>query len=41
MQAIHNDKSLLSPFSELNTDNRTKREESGNAFKEQKGGGVF
>ncbi|WP_283446697.1 flagellar hook-basal body complex protein FliE [Helicobacter pylori] len=38
MQAIHNDKSLLSPFSELNTDNRTKREESDNAFKEQKGG---
>ncbi|WRE97107.1 flagellar hook-basal body complex protein FliE [Helicobacter pylori] len=38
MQAIHNDKSLLSPFSELNMDNRTKREESGNAFKEQKGG---
>ncbi|WP_187913535.1 flagellar hook-basal body complex protein FliE [Helicobacter pylori] len=38
MQAIHNDKSLLSPFSEFNTDNRTKREESGNAFKEQKGG---
>ncbi|GAA7529650.1 flagellar hook-basal body complex protein FliE [Helicobacter pylori] len=38
MQAIHNDKSLLSPFSELNADNRTKREESGNAFKEQKGG---
>ncbi|WQS51588.1 flagellar hook-basal body complex protein FliE [Helicobacter pylori] len=38
MQAIHNDKSLLSPFSELNTDNRTQREESSNAFKEQKGG---
>ena len=38
MQAIHNDKSLLSPFSELNTDNRTKREESGSTFKEQKGG---
>ncbi|GAA7501597.1 flagellar hook-basal body complex protein FliE [Helicobacter pylori] len=38
MQAIHNDKSLLSPFSELNTDNRIKREESGSTFKEQKGG---
>ncbi|WRE58793.1 flagellar hook-basal body complex protein FliE [Helicobacter pylori] len=38
MQAIHNDKSLLSPFSELNTDNRTKREELGSTFKEQKGG---
>ncbi|GAA7237123.1 flagellar hook-basal body complex protein FliE [Helicobacter pylori] len=38
MQAIHNDKSLLSPFSELNTDNRTKMEESGSTFKEQKGG---
>ncbi|GAA7360824.1 flagellar hook-basal body complex protein FliE [Helicobacter pylori] len=38
MQAIHNDKSLLSPFSEPNTDNRTKREESGSTFKEQKGG---
>ncbi|GAA8025039.1 flagellar hook-basal body complex protein FliE [Helicobacter pylori] len=38
MQAIHNDKSLLSPFSELNTDSRTKREESGSTFKEQKGG---
>ncbi|MFP6106016.1 flagellar hook-basal body complex protein FliE [Helicobacter pylori] len=38
MQAIHNDKSLLSPFSELNTDNRTKRKESGSTFKEQKGG---
>ncbi|QQW62447.1 flagellar hook-basal body complex protein FliE [Helicobacter pylori] len=38
MQAIHNDKSLLSPFSELNTDKRTKREESGSTFKEQKGG---
>ncbi|WRB28813.1 flagellar hook-basal body complex protein FliE [Helicobacter pylori] len=38
MQAIHNDKSLLSPLSELNTDNRTKREESGSTFKEQKGG---
>ncbi|ADU40345.1 flagellar hook-basal body complex protein FliE [Helicobacter pylori] len=38
MQAIHNDKSLLSPFSELNTDNRTKRGESGSTFKEQKGG---
>ncbi|GAA6866196.1 flagellar hook-basal body complex protein FliE [Helicobacter pylori] len=38
MQAIHNDKSLLSPFSELNTDNRTKREESSSTFKEQKGG---
>ncbi|MGT0084828.1 flagellar hook-basal body complex protein FliE [Helicobacter pylori] len=38
MQAIHNDKSLLSPFSELSTDNRTKREESGSTFKEQKGG---
>ncbi|AEE71186.1 flagellar hook-basal body complex protein FliE [Helicobacter pylori 83] len=38
MQAIHNDKSLLSPFYELNTDSRTKREESGSTFKEQKGG---
>ncbi|WP_088356924.1 flagellar hook-basal body complex protein FliE [Helicobacter pylori] len=38
MQAIHNDKSLLSPFSELNTDNRTKREESDSTFKEQRGG---
>ncbi|AFI05773.1 flagellar hook-basal body complex protein FliE [Helicobacter cetorum] len=38
MQAIHNDKSLLNPFSELNTDNRAKREEAGSAFREQKGG---
>ncbi|WP_104748346.1 flagellar hook-basal body complex protein FliE [Helicobacter cetorum] len=38
MQAIHNDKSLLNAFSELNTDNKARQEETGNAFKEQKGG---